>query len=156
MRGWTADPDTAGPIQAHVYVDGVGACGPDREPVTGPTSAALTRGLGHNHGFDADDPGHPAPHIVCAYGISVGNGGNKQLGCRVYVTGNTSASLDSATRRPGSVVLRGWAIDPDTINSVPIHVYVDGVGAAVGTRQRRREDVGTLHTPATVTRTASS
>ena len=49
------------------------------------------------------------------------------------LTGNTIGSLDNATRRPGSMVLRGWAIDPDTTAPVPIHVYVDGVGAAFGT-----------------------
>ena len=41
----------------------------------------------------------------------------------------------AATRRPGAVALRGWAIDPDTTDPVPIHVYVDGVGD----RGRHRE-----------------
>ncbi len=74
--------------------------------------------------------------MVCAYGISVGNGGNHQLGC-AFLPGQTVGSLDTSTRGPGTVNLHGWAIDPDTANSLPIHVYVDGVGTAIADRERR-------------------
>jgi hypothetical protein len=59
----------------------------------------------------------------------------------VNVSGNTVGALDSGVRRPGSVNLHGWAIDPDTVNAVPIHVYVDGVGAAIGTANVSRGDL---------------
>lgn len=139
VRGWTADPDTTGPIQAHVYVDGVGA---------GVTTANIPRSdvgrtypwLGSNHGFTATVPVSQAPHQVCVYGISVGNGGNRQLGC-AFLSGRTVGALDGSTRRPGAVTLRGWALDPDTTASVPIHVYVDGVGAAIGVANVARDDV---------------
>jgi len=139
VSGWAADPDTSASTQVHVYVDGVGA---------GITTANIRRTdvgqaypFGDNRGFRTSVPVSQAPHRVCVYAISVGNGGNKQLGC-ANVSGNTVGSLDNATRRPGSMVLRGWAVDPDTTASIPIHVYVDGVGAGVGTADVAREDVG--------------
>ncbi len=141
VSGWTADPDTpTSPIQTHVYVDGVGvaiATAGARRADVGTTYPWL----GANHGFDVTVGVSQAPHQVCVYGISVGNGGNRQLGC-VFLSGNTTGSLDNATRRPASMVMRGWAIDPDTTGAVPIHVYVDGVGAAIGTADAVREDVG--------------
>ena len=140
--GWTADPDTPNqPIQVHVYVDGVGA---------GVAMASRLRTdvgqhypwLGNNHGFQISVPVSQARHRVCVYGISTGPfGGNRELGCAV-LSGNTVGSLDNATRRPGAMVLRGWAVDPDTTAPLPIHVYVDGVGAAFGTANGPRDDVG--------------
>jgi hypothetical protein len=139
VHGWTLDPDTVNPIQVHVYIDGVG-----RAVITAnqnrPDIGRIYPSHGNNHGYDTSIPVTQAPHLVCAYAISVGNGGNRQLGC-VNVTGNTVGSLDVANRRPGTLAMRGWAIDPDTVNSIPIHVYVDGVGAAIGTANTTRNDI---------------
>jgi hypothetical protein len=140
VRGWTADPDVPNQaIQVHVYVDGrgvaIGSAGNRRRDV-----ARLYPHLGENHGFNITTRVTQAPHFVCVFAISVGNGGNRQLGCR-WLDGNTVGSLDSGSRRPGAIVVRGWAIDPDTTASVPIHAYVDGVGAAIGTADRPRPDV---------------
>ncbi len=134
VSGWSADPDTTAPINVHIYVDGVGAA-ITTASISRPDVGRTYPSLGSQHGFNVTVPVSQAPHFVCAYGISVGNGGNRQIGC-AFLSGNTVGSLDSSTRRPGAVLLHGWAIDPDTVNSVPIHVYVDGVGAAIGTAKR--------------------
>lgn len=139
VHGWTLDPDTTAPIRVHVYIDGVGRAITTAN-TNRPDIGRLYPSHGNNHGFDTTVPVTRASHQVCVYGISVGNGGNRQLGC-VTVSGNTSGHFDTATRRPGSLLLRGWAIDPDTVNSVPIHVYVDGVGAAIGTANVARGDL---------------
>ncbi len=143
VSGWTADPDTSASTQVHVYVDGVGA---------GITTANIRRTdvgqaypwLGNNRGFKTSVPVTQKAHRVCVYAISVGNGGNRQLGC-ANVSGNTVGHLDNATRRPGTVAFRGWALDPDTTAPVPIHVYVDGVGAYIGTASTNRPDIGSLY-----------
>ena len=43
------------------------------------------------------------------------------------------------------VTVAGWAIDPDTIDPVDIHVYVDGVGTNAGAADVARPDVGLVY-----------
>jgi hypothetical protein len=40
--------------------------------------------------------------------------------------------LDAVQGGTGSVVVAGWAIDPDTASPIAVHVYVDGQGYALG------------------------
>jgi hypothetical protein len=139
VSGWTADPDTPNPIQVHVYIDGVGAAiGTAGD--TRPDIGQLFPTLGANHGFNLTVGTTQAPHFVCVWAISVGNGGNRMLGC-AYLSGDTLGSLDNATRQPGALEVRGWTIDPDTTASIPVHAYVDGVGAAIGTANVNRPDI---------------
>ncbi|HEX9682607.1 MAG TPA: zinc-dependent metalloprotease family protein [Acidimicrobiales bacterium] len=49
--------------------------------------------------------------------------------------------VDGIDPYPGGGVVRGWAIDPDTLADVRIHVYVDGVGAASEAANLVRTDV---------------
>jgi hypothetical protein len=46
-------------------------------------------------------------------------------------TGPPIGNLEAVSVSPGSVSVRGWAIDPDVTRSIKVHVKVDGV--AVGT-----------------------
>jgi hypothetical protein len=76
---------------------------------------------------------------VCVYGINVGVGTNVLLGCRnVQVNGGAPfGALDTATLSNGAIQVTGWAVDPDTAASIPVHVYLDGQGfvfTADGTR----------------------
>jgi SpoIID/LytB domain protein len=80
VAGWAIDPNTADPIDVHVYV---GAAGNFlRADGARPDIAAAIPGAGPNHGFAATVPG-AAGAQVCAYAINVGPGTNVQLGCRV-------------------------------------------------------------------------
>lgn len=81
VRGWAIDPDTAGAVHIHVYVDGrarsIGAASQDR-----PDVGRAYPGYGSAHGFDAfAGPGRPGSR-VCVYAINVGVGANNLLGCR--------------------------------------------------------------------------
>jgi hypothetical protein len=144
VAGWTADPDApTSPIRADIYVDGRGVGG----TIANETRTDIGRRypqFGNNHGYSTTIPTSPGAHTVCVYGISVGDGGNRQLGCRA-LSGDTYGTVDSFQRRPGSLVVRGWAIDPDTSNSVPIHAYVDGTGVAIGRANLVRNDVAAAH-----------
>jgi hypothetical protein len=47
----------------------------------------------------------------------------------VHVGGGAPfGSLDAVSTDGGSIRVAGWAIDPDTLSSIPIHVYLDGQG----------------------------
>jgi hypothetical protein len=80
IAGWAIDPDTASPIDVHLYVGAVGTNG----------SASLNRGdigsafppYGSNHGFDRVVPVDPTGKDVCAYAINQGAGTTTLLGCR--------------------------------------------------------------------------
>jgi hypothetical protein len=80
VAGWTIDPDTASPVEAHLYVDGRGV----------PSVANLRRDdvggafpqYGSNHGFEISIDVEPGRHSVCVFGINVGPGSNTLLQCR--------------------------------------------------------------------------
>ncbi|GAA1055650.1 hypothetical protein GCM10017608_23040 [Agromyces luteolus] len=132
VTGWAYDPDVVDPIRVHLYVDGRGwasiAADVERTSPTWP-------GYGTAHGFSTRLSGlAPGSHRVCAYAINVGAGGNAGLGC-IDVTmpqGSPKIWVDEAAAgsAPGTAFVRGWAFDPDTIDPIRVHVYVDGVGAA--------------------------
>jgi hypothetical protein len=65
----------------------------------------------------------------------IGDGGKMFPGKYFGVFGNTPpaiakgqpfGSLDSVVASPGKVQLNGWAIDPDVVTPIPVHIYVDG------------------------------
>jgi len=82
FSGWALDPDVAGPIRVHVYLNGVWAM----EVVADgsrPDVGAAFPGYGEGHGFSSSfGPVGPGPVTVCAYAIGEGPGTNPLLGCR--------------------------------------------------------------------------
>ena len=80
-RGWAIDPDRAGPITVHLYVQGAGAT-PVVANSSRPDLAAAYPRYGTNHGFIADIPAGGGAHTVCAYGINQAAGANTLLGCK--------------------------------------------------------------------------
>lgn len=131
VGGWAMDPDSTDPIQVHVYAGSVGTA------VTAngarPDVGTAFPGFGDNHGFSASVPANPGVQQVCAYGINTRGGQNVSLGCRTvsvlphYPVG----SFDLARPVIGGIDVGGWAFDPDTAASIPVHVYVDGTGYAL-------------------------
>ncbi len=130
VEGWALDPDTPASIPVHVYVDGLGTA--SSASGNRPDIAAFFAGFGAAHGFSVSVPAAPGVHQVCVWGIeSAGIGGNSSLGCRtVTVGGSPVGSLDVVRTGLGSVQVEGWALDRDTASSIPVHVYVDGLGTA--------------------------
>ncbi|MFM7060981.1 MAG: hypothetical protein ACKOZL_07335 [Actinomycetes bacterium] len=81
VAGWAIDPDRAGAVTVHVYVDGV-------------ATAVIADGLrtdllpifpayGAMHGFAVSVPVRAGPHTVCVYALDDAGGPNPSLGCRV-------------------------------------------------------------------------
>jgi hypothetical protein len=83
VGGWAIDPDTASPIQVHVYVDASGVA--LTADGSRPDVAAAYPGFGSAHGYAGVIPATPGTHRVCAYGINVGTGANALVGCLTTV-----------------------------------------------------------------------
>ena len=80
--GWTFDPDVPWPAtDVHIYVDGTFVSAvPAGE--SRPDVAAKYPAAGGNHGYTWTAEVPPGAHTVCAYGIDLGPGSNRRLGCR--------------------------------------------------------------------------
>jgi hypothetical protein len=137
VSGWSVDPDTTAVTDTHVYVDGVGV----RTQAAGnrPDIGSAFPGYGSAHGFSATVGLGGGRHTVCSYGIGAGLGGNSLLGCRtIDLPADPRGALDGVQRgADGAVTASGWALDPETDQPIPVHVYARGVGQAVPADQSR-------------------
>lgn len=127
VSGWAIDPDTTSPTQVHVYINGVG------HVVTAnrsrPDVANVYPDSGANHGFSMRLPAAPGAANVCIYAINTaGRGQNRLIGCRQghTVSGSPEGRLDGVTAAEGGVRVRGWAVDPDTLDTLSVQVSVGG------------------------------
>ena len=142
VAGWAHDPDTTGPVDVHVYVDGVGRANVRADAHRADVGTAFG-GLGPGLGLSTVIGGIPAgTHEVCAYAINVGRSPTQLLGCRqrTVVGGSPFGFVDLVAKSGTSLRVAGWALDPDTPGPVDVHVYVDGVGTSI-TANRPRADI---------------
>ena len=131
VSGWAVDwdrPDASATV--HVYVDGR-ATAAWSTTVGRPDLARVYPTIGARPGFRGSLPVPGGRHDVCVYAINVGPGANHGLGCRsVTVQAPRPAPqgvLDSPTAFGDDVLVRGWAVDEDSMTtSLAVHVYVDG------------------------------
>ena len=147
VAGWAVDPQTQGPLEIHVYVDGQ-ISGLVANRPRGDLAAHLGS-WGSSHAFDGVIGAQPGQHNVCAYAINVGPGSHVSLGCRSVLVLPPHAerpfgSFDTLASVNGAINLAGWVIDPDTTDSIDVHVYVDGKLAGGTPANRNRGDVGAI------------
>jgi hypothetical protein len=146
VKGWAIDPDTAAPIDVHVYVDGVFTAAAAAN-ASRPDVGVFFAGYGNDHGYDVSVGGLAArSHDVCVYSINKpGTAGNNRLiACQRANAGvgPPFGSFDSVARSGGGVRVVGWGIDPDTASAIDLHVYVDGGFRLALTSNSSRPDVG--------------
>ncbi len=84
--GWALDPDVAGPIDVHVYVNGTWGGAVSTTGVRADVGAAYP-GTGDLHGFTQSFTAGPGTHQVCVYAIDDPTTGNTPLGCRTITVG---------------------------------------------------------------------
>jgi SpoIID/LytB domain protein len=128
LSGWAFDPNASSPVVAHVYVDGVFNASVSASLPRSDIGAAFP-GYGDAHGFDwTSAPLSEGTHSICVYALNVGAGENTLLGCRdVRITNQPGGAVDGVAIQPGGAsTVYGWALDPNTNEPVPVHVYVDG------------------------------
>lgn len=145
VAGWAADPDTPGPVNVKLSVDG--------EVVAETTTDRARSDVTRVYPF-ATNPGFAAtlsvvgsgPRTVCATASNAGGGSARSLGCRqVTLTPEPSGNFEAATASgPGAVRVQGWAIDPDTMQSIDVHLYVDGGWGARLLADTSRPDVSAV------------
>jgi hypothetical protein len=137
VAGWARDPSTTDPIAVHLYADGAAkaAVTANRDR---PDVAQAIPGAQLRSGYEQSLPLTTGEHSVCAYGIDVGPGDNRLLDCeKITIDGRASGSLDSVSAVPGGIRAAGWAIDPDTAQPIPVHVYVGSTARATVADQNR-------------------
>jgi SpoIID/LytB domain protein len=141
VAGWALDPNSSQPAAVHVYVNGQPRAAVEAT-VTRPDIAAAFPGYGAAHGYDLTVPLAGGVNNVCTYAINMGPGTNKLLGCRTITAPvDPFGSLDVASGQRDGIAVAGWAIDPDTRDSIDAHVYIDGALAGVLSTSLSRPDV---------------
>jgi hypothetical protein len=143
LTGWALDPDTAGPIDVHLYVNGAWGGALSTTGVRTDVAAAYP-GTGSAHGFTTTFTASPGTHQVCAYAINTTSSASTSLGCRTVTVVNTLplGHLESVTVVESKVSLRGWALDPDTDGPVTVHLSVNGGWGGALSTSGVRADVG--------------
>lgn len=84
VAGWALDPDVAGKIAVHAYVDGVGYVLDAGNPR--PDVQQVYPAYSASRGFDTTIPVAAGRHSVCVYAIDDAGGANTSLGCRTVTT----------------------------------------------------------------------
>ncbi|MGY1824804.1 hypothetical protein [Blastococcus sp. SYSU DS0541] len=149
VNGWTFDPETSAAISVHAYVDGRWAAWGTADG-NRPDVAAVHPSYGAAHGWSLDLGSlPPGPHRVCVYAINVGRGQtNPLLGCRDVVVpggGHDPIGNVESARYEGRLLLRGWALDPETYEPIWMRGTVDGLPISYELADRWRPDVEAAH-----------
>lgn len=131
VTGWALDLDTSAPIPVHVYV---GSASQSFVANLSRPDLDATFHRGSQHGFSATVPATPGTWQVCVYAINDWVGGsNALISCRSVVVTNKAPTgfVDSVTATAdGTITASGWALDPDTNDSITVHMYVDSTSKA--------------------------
>ena len=95
------------------------------------------------YGFDREVAARDGSIEYCVTALDLGGDGNSvTLGCRtIQLDRDPTGWLDSATFSANTLKVRGWAIDPDTSDSINVHIYADGQFVGAGRADRQRLDV---------------
>jgi hypothetical protein len=144
VAGWAIDPNSTGGLQIDLYVNGnyAGSVAANRSR---PDVAAVYPWAGNDHGFDTSFELWEGVHNVCAYAINVGPGAHSLLGCRsLNFTSTPLGALDTAKTGEGILRLAGWAVDPDVIGPLQVHLYVDDAFVGAVDANVARADIGAL------------
>ena len=144
VAGWAFDPDTTGPINVQITVNGVVTAflsTNDR-----PDLVAAFGDVGSAHGFDLVVPVTSGdPQTVCVYGMNYGPGADSLIEgtCSTLpsFSGSPFGYLDSVTAAGGAITASGWTIDPDSAAPIGAHIYVDNVPVAI-IADKPRPDIG--------------
>jgi len=144
LRGWALDQNSVDSIRVHIYLDGAGhsiAAGDVRSDV-----GRVFPTLGAKHGFTFTARAAVGNHSLCVYAIDTTGGPARRVVCRVVTVQNAQpiGVVDSVSASTDGISLRGWALDPDTTNSIRVHVYVDGAGYSIAA-DGMRPDVARVH-----------
>lgn len=146
--GWVLDPDDAGSVEIHAYLNGEYPSGTGLGSFrSGSTRADVARvyplyGLQNGFSFQYQVP--VGTSELCLYAIDREGLGNTFMGCRTVsiASGPPIGNLEGAAAVSGGLTLNGWALDPDTSDPIGVHIYVDGRWGGAYVANQNRPDVG--------------
>ncbi len=135
LRGWTLDPDSAGPTHLDVYANGRGVAAPHRERRPARTSARPSPATAPRTGSMRVLPGRRRQRLRLRDQPRL----RLQPVARVpgFLAATPIGSLDTATRMPDGIHVTGWALDADTTASTMVDIYANGVGLSPASPQAR-------------------
>jgi hypothetical protein len=138
VGGWVTTP-YASDSKAVISVDGKVAARLDTT-IARPDVVSVVQGSEPTAGFSGSVAVAGGSHRIC---LSTEGVAHDAFGCRTVTlpSGSPFGHIDAITAVPGGVKVGGWAIDPDTSASIPVHVYVGAAGRAL-TADGLRTDVG--------------
>src|SRR3546814_16586065 len=105
---------------------------------------------GPNHGFTGTLTLPSGSTEVCAWAVNTGTGGDTRLGCRTVVVSLPDLGrapigvLESVTVQGNVATVSGWTLDLDTVDSLPVHIYVGSQGAGYWA-DKPRNDIGAAY-----------
>jgi hypothetical protein len=144
VSGWAIDPDTTTSISVTVRVNGQATT--IATDVPRPDVAAVYPGYGEVHGFDRVVPAPVGTYSVCVTAENTGPGTSTPLGCRtVTVSNDPLGSLDVVQTTHNNINVAGWALDPDSTDSVDVHFYIDGAFNRAVTANLSRSDIAAAY-----------
>ncbi|HUP73219.1 MAG TPA: SpoIID/LytB domain-containing protein [Acidimicrobiales bacterium] len=126
VAGWAYYPYSGADTRVQITVDDAVVADVPANVARGDV-ATVFPGAPGNPGFDAIVPIKNATSNVCASAHLPGNSTLFPLGCKtVTVPTQPFGSFDSVANAGNSLRVTGWAVDPQTLGPLDIHVYVGG------------------------------
>ena len=128
VRGWALDLDTTAPASVTAYVDGTAVQTVEAGTYRSDVDKAYPE-WGGNHGYFFTLPVIDGTHELCltARNVTGTPGTHTPLGCRtVSAQHSPVGALDGSSEGLGTVSVRGWAVDPDTADTITTWLTVDG------------------------------
>jgi hypothetical protein len=153
VNGWAARAADTTPAQLQVTIDGADA-GPVTPSLPRADVTAVYPAYSGNLGFTATEAATPGYHYLCVVGDNsdLGIPDAPIGGCRGVVVPGVVAghavptgNLEIAWPAPGAIQVAGWALDADTPDPIPVHVYVDGTFRGAYVASGNRPDVGAAY-----------
>jgi hypothetical protein len=148
IRGWAIDPQTADAVQVQVRRNGELVATVPADQPRGDLGGLATH-YGTAHGIDVEVPATAGRNRMCVRIVGVGAGGDLDIGCADVVHAvDPVGALDGVRVDALGVRVDGWALDPNTPESISVVVHVDGnVTPIVGTATAsgERPDVAAQH-----------
>jgi len=141
IRGWAIDRDSQAATQVQVRVGSTVLGTLDAGDAKAGLNAAMP-GYGDGHGYSGTLKGFPGgTQTVTVYGKDLSTGGWVKIASKSVTqpTGYPWLAIDEvSSKSPGALRVRGWAIDPDTTDTVRVHLYLDGQAlASIGADQTK-------------------
>ncbi len=139
VKGWAVDPTSSDQVRVRISVDGTAVA----TVVADDPRVDLDNLFGQAaHGFEVTVPVGAGEHQICVDGLPAGGGRAQRIGCATTSTGGSPVGgVDAIESRADRVVVRGWAVDPDTTLPAVMHFYVDGTFDSAVLADRERSDL---------------